>query len=57
MYSGYGMLFDGKGKWNFGKDNTLPSHTDIHTNNLLVLGKGDTFGINGSFRTRENVWY
>ena len=51
------MLFDGKGKWNFGKDNTLPSHTDIHTNNLLVLGKGDTFGINGSFRTRENVWY
>ena len=52
VYSGYGMLFDGKGEWNFGKDNSSPSHTDIHKNNLLVLGKEDTFGINGSFRTR-----
>ena len=53
VYSGYGMLFDGKGEWNFSNDND----TDIHKNNPLVLVKRDTFGINGSFGTRENIWY
>ena len=60
VYSGYGIAFDGKGEWsfnndivrnvvNFGLDNSSSSHADNLKNNFLVLGEGDTFGINGSF--------
>ena len=33
----------------FGVDNSSSPHTDNRKNNFLVLGEGDTFGINGSF--------
>ena len=60
VYSGYGIAFDGKGSWSFnddfaknviifGVDNSWSSHTDNLKNVFLILGKGDTFGINGSF--------
>ena len=60
-YSGYGKAFDGKGEWNFGNgsarnvkifgvDNNSSCHTDNCKNDflVLVLGEGNTFGINGS---------
>ena len=66
MHSGYSMLFDafdGKGEWSFESDytrndiifrvdNSSLSHADNLKNNL-VLGEGDTFGINGSFGASE----
>ena len=33
----------------FGVDTNPSSHIDICKNKFLVLGEGDTFGINGSF--------
>ena len=33
----------------FGFDNSLSSHADNRNNNLLVLGEGPIFGINGRF--------
>ena len=64
MYSGYGIAFDGKGEWSFGNgyarnvkvfgvDNSSSSDTDKLKNILLILGGGDTSGINGSFGTPE----
>ena len=63
-YSGYGIAFDGKGEWNFGNDfarnvvifgvnNCSPSHTGNCNNKFLILGEGDTFGINGSLGVPE----
>ena len=65
MYSGCGIPFDGKGEWSFhngtasnfitfstGK-NSL-SHADLVKNNFLLLGEGDTFGINQIFGEPEN---
>ena len=68
MYSGYGIAFDGKGEWSFGNDyarnliifgvyNSSSSHADNLKNNFLVLGEGDTFGINGSFGAPEKKVY
>ena len=37
----------------FGVDNSSLSHTDNHKNSFLILGEGDTFGINGSFGAPE----
>ena len=34
----------------FSTDNSSSSYADDRKNNFLVLGEGDTFGINGSFR-------
>ena len=59
MYSGHGISFDGKGSWSFnvdfarnaiifGVDNSSSSDTDNLKNDFLILGEGDTFGINGS---------
>ena len=59
VYSGYRIVFDGKGKWSFGIDyarnviifgidNSSSSHTDP-LNNFLILSERDTFGINGRF--------
>ena len=52
VYSGYGIAFGRKGEWSFGNDyhfgNVISSYTDNLKNNFLVLGEGDTFGINGS---------
>ena len=59
-YSGYWIALYGKGTSSFGNDyvrhvvifgvdNSLSSHPDNRKNNILVLGGGDTFGINGSF--------
>ena len=64
MYSGYGTTFDGKGSliFNdgtarsviiFGADDSPLSHTDNLKNDILISGKGDTFGINGSFGAPE----
>ena len=64
VYSGYRIGFDGKGSWSFGNDfarnvvifgvdNSSSSHTDHFKNDFLILGKGDTFGINRSFGALE----
>ena len=56
----YGIAFDGKGEWIFGNDyatnvvslvvdNSSSSHADPCQNNFLMLGKRDTFDINGKF--------
>ena len=48
MYSGYGIVFDGKGEWSFGRDyarnivifgvdTSLLSHIDNRKNKLLVF--------------------
>ena len=60
MYSSYIVAFDGKSLWSFnndsarnlikfGVDNSSSSHTDNLENDVLILGKGDSFGINRSF--------
>ena len=64
MYSGYRIAFDGKDSWSFNDDtarkviifvldNTSSSHTDNIKNDFLVLGEGDTLGINGNFGAPE----
>ena len=64
VYSGSGIAFDRKGEWSFGNDyatnaiifgvdNNSSSHADNLKNNFLVLGEGDSFGINGSFGAPE----
>ena len=64
VYSGYRIAFDGKGELSFGNDyarnviifgvdNSSSSHADNVKNNLLILGEGDTFGINGIFGAPE----
>ena len=58
------MVFDGKVEWSFDKDyarnvrtfgvdNSSLCDADNLKNNLLVLGEGNTFGINGSFGAPE----
>ena len=70
MYSGYGIAFDEKSMWSFGNnyvlylcfrnviipgiDSSSSSHTDNFRNNSLVLGEGDTFGINGGLSAPKN---
>ena len=60
LYSGYGIVFYGKGEWNCDKDyarnvitfcidNTSSCHADNRKNNFLISGEGDTFGIDESF--------
>ena len=60
MYSDYEIAFDGKGSLIFNDkfvrnviifevDNNSSSHTDNLKNDFLILGEGETFGINGSF--------
>ena len=60
VYNGYRIAFDGKCEWSFangyarnviifGVDNSSSSHADNLKNNFLILGEGDTFGINGIF--------
>ena len=50
VYSGYRIVFDGKGEWNFGNEsarniaifgfkNSLSSHTYLGKNDFLVLGE------------------
>ena len=38
----------------FGVDKSLSSHTESCKKVILILGEGDTFGINGSFGAPEN---
>ena len=45
IYNGYKITFD--------SDNISPSQSDNRKNNFLILGKGPTFGINGSFGAPE----
>ena len=67
VYSGYGRAFDATGSWSFGNDfarnviifgfdNSPLSHTDIRKSNLLILGEGPTYGINGSFSSPEKIF-
>ena len=64
VFSGYRIAFDGTGEWKFGNefarnvvifgvDSSSSSHTDNCKNDFLVLGEGDTFGINRSFGAPE----
>ena len=60
VYSGYKISVDGKGEQSFWNDyainakigsfdNSSLSLVDNLKNYFLILGEGDTFGINGSF--------
>ena len=64
MCIGYGITFHGAGLWNFGNeiarnvvifgvDNSSWFHTDNRKKYFLVLGEGDTIGINGSLSGTE----
>ena len=64
MYSGYRIVFDGAGSWNFGDDftrnvvifgvdNSSSSHAENRKNKFLVLVNGLTYGINGRFGSPE----
>ena len=67
MYSGYGITFVIASEWSFhngtarnviifGVDNSSPSHSENRKNNLLILGNGPTFGINGNLvHQRKNL--
>ena len=66
MYSGNGITFNSGDSWSFdndtarnniifGADNSSSSHADNRKNNSLVLDKGSTFRITGSFGSpKEN---
>ena len=65
--SGSGITFDGADSWNFsndfarnvmifGVDNGSSSHTDNRKTIFLILGKGQTYGINGSFGSPEKTF-
>ena len=61
MCSGCGIPFDGKGEWNFHNGTASNVITFFHYLMLilpriifLVLGEGDTFGINEIFGEPEN---
>ena len=67
MHSGYGIVFDGKCRWNFGNDfarnvvifgfdNSSSSHADNRKTKILVPGEGPTYCINGSFDSREKMF-
>ena len=64
VHSGYGITNHSAGSWSFGNDfarnviffgigNSSSSHSDNRKNNFLILGKGVTYGINGSFGSPE----
>ena len=64
LYSGCGRIFYRKGEWSFDNwtarnvviisvDNSSSSHFENCQNNILILGEGPTFGINGSFGSQE----
>ena len=64
VYSGYRITFDSAGFWSFGNDaarnvimfgvdNSSSSHSNNRKKNVLLLGKGPTFGINGIFGVAE----
>ena len=64
VHSGYGITVGSPGSWRFdndtagnviifGVDNSSSSHADNRRNNFLVLGEGQTFGINGRFASPE----
>ena len=64
MYSDYGITIESVGSWSFdndtsrniiifGVDNSSSSQVDNRKNNVLFLGEGPTFGINGSFDSPE----
>ena len=67
VYCGYGVAFNWKVEWSFdsdytgnvimfGVDNSSSCHFDNNKNNILILGEGETFGINGSLQwTRKTV--
>ena len=64
MYSGCGKTFDSAGSWSFGNEfarnviifyiyNSSSSHSGNRKNNFLILGKGPSFGIYGTFGSPE----
>ena len=64
MYSGYAIAFNGKCSWSFsdgfarnviifGVDNNSSSYSDNLKHDVSVLGKEDTFVINGSLGALE----
>ena len=64
LYRSYGIAFDGKGEWSFGKDhaknviifgvdNSSSPHNDNPKNVFLILVDGPTFSMNGGFGASE----
>ena len=62
VYSGYRIALCGKGNWSFGNDIArniiifeVDNSSSCHTGktDYLILDKGPTFGINGSFGGSE----
>ena len=64
VHRGYGTAFDGKGEWSFchnyarnvvifGVATSSSSQVYNLKTKFLVVGKGDTFGITGSFDSAE----
>ena len=60
VFSRFGIAFDRGDSWSFGNgtaknvimfdvDISSSSYVDNRKNNILILGKGPTFGINGGF--------
>ena len=66
VYGGYGLTFNSATFWSFDNDTTInlirfsvdnssSSHSEYSTNNFLILSKGPTFGINGSFGDKSDI--
>ena len=66
VYSGYGITFDSADSWSFDNDfarnviifevdNSSSSHSDNCKNNLLILGEGPTFRVNGTCGSPVNM--
>ena len=64
VYSGYGITSDIAGSWSFdnvfaryviifGADNISWTHSENRKNKFLILGEGQTYGINESFGSPE----
>ena len=67
-YSGYGICFDGKGKFSignitngknviiFGVDTSSSIHVTNKLNNIYILGRSETQGINGTTLYAEKIY-
>ena len=66
MYREYAITFDSAGSQNFNNEiarnviifgvyNSSTSHSDKGNDNILILGEGSTFGINGSFGSKKSI--
>ena len=67
VYGEYGITFNSATFWSFDNDTTInvirfgvdyssSSHSEYSKNNFLILSKGRTFGINGSFGDKSEFF-